>query len=43
MEEQKRKQQIADLSKPVLTDGNEVDYSEEMKELFAGMDKRFKK
>ena len=42
IEEQKRKSQITDLSRPAITDGDEVDYSEEMKELFDGMDKRFK-
>ena len=43
MKSQKRKRQIADLKRPALTDGEEVDYSEEMKGLFANMDKRFKK
>lgn len=42
IEEQKRKAQIADLSRPQLTDGDEVDYSEEMKGMFAKMDKRFR-
>ena len=42
IEEQNRKSQIQDLDILAITDGEEVDYSEEMKELFDGMDKRFK-
>ena len=42
MEEQKRKQQIADLTRHAITDGDERDYTEEMKGLFANMDKKFK-
>ena len=30
------------LKTPAITDGKEVDYSEEIKALFAGMDKKFK-
>lgn len=43
LDEQKRKAQIQDLKTPAITDGEEVDYSDEMKDLFDGMDKRFKK
>ena len=42
IDEQKRKQQIQDLKTPAITDGDEVDYTEEMKELFDGMDERFR-
>ena len=43
MDEVERKQQIQDLQTPAITDGEEVDYTDEMKDLFDGMDKRFKK
>ncbi len=43
IDEQKRKAQIQDLKTPAITDGDEVDYSDEMIDLFEGMDKRFKK
>lgn len=43
IDEQKQKQQIQDLKTPAITDGDEVDYSDEMKALFDGMDERFKK
>ena len=39
MDTMQRKQ---DLSTPAITDGEEVDYSDEIKALFAGMDKKFK-
>ena len=39
MDNMQRKQ---DLSTTAITDGEEVDYSEEIKALFAGMDKKFK-
>ncbi len=42
IEEQNRKRQIQDLKTLAITDGEEVDYSEEMKELFDGMDEKFK-
>ena len=42
IEEQKRKQQIANLQRPAITDGDEVDYTEEMKELFREMDTKLK-
>ena len=40
MDSMKRKQ---DLTTPAITDGEEVDYTEEIKELFSKMDKKFKK
>ena len=40
--DQERKKRIQDLKTPSITDDEEVDYSEEMKELFAGMDERFR-
>ncbi len=43
IDEQKRKAQIQDLKTPAITDGEEVDYSDEMIDLFDGRDKRFKK
>lgn len=42
IEEQKRKSQIADLKRPAITDGDEVDYSEEITELFKNMDSRLR-
>lgn len=39
MENMQHKQ---NLKTPAITDGEEVDYSEEIKALFVGMDKRFK-
>ena len=42
IEEQKRKAQIADLTRPAITDGNEKDYSEEITELFNGLDKKLR-
>lgn len=39
MDNMQRKQ---NLKTPAITDGEEVDYSEEMKALFAGMDKKLK-
>ena len=40
MDAMKRKQ---DLATPAITDGEEVDYTEEIKELFSKMDKKFKR
>ena len=42
IDEVKRKAQIQDLKTPAITDGDEVDYTDEMKDLFSGMDVRFK-
>jgi len=42
IDELKKRKQIQDLKTPAITDGDEVDYTDEMKELFDGMDVRFK-